>query len=248
MNLPATETRNAILEIRPGVGGDEAELFAFELFRMYLRFAERKNFKTEIATLERTPLGGLKLAVFKIKGPSAYSLFKNESGVHRVQRIPKTEKSGRIHTSTATVAVLPEITPLEIQINPSDLRIDTFRASGAGGQYVQKTESAVRITHLPTGITVSCQDERSQLANKEKALTILRSKLFQLKETERQSKLSEERKNQIGTGERSEKIRTYNFPQDRVTDHRINKSWKRIDKILDGDLDAIINALVNSHP
>lgn len=237
--------RNAIIEIRPGVGGDEAELFAAELFRMYLKYAEKRGFKVEIANIQKSSIGGIKTAIFKIKGANAYNLLKWESGVHRVQRIPKTEKSGRIHTSTVTIAVLPEILPLEIKINPSDLRIETFRASGAGGQYVQKTESAVRITHLPTGIMVTCQDERSQLSNKEKALAILRSKLYQLQEEKKEQEIGQKRKAQIGTGDRSEKIRTYNFPQDRITDHRINKSWSKIERILDGDLDQILKHFVS---
>jgi len=235
--------RNAILEIRAGVGGDEAELFAAELFRMYLRFAERKGFKVDIADTQKTSLGGIKSVIFRISGPGAFETFKYESGVHRVQRIPKTEKSGRIHTSTATVAVLEEVKEVDIKINPADLKIETFRASGPGGQYVQKTESAVRITHLLTGLSVSCQDERSQFSNKEKALTILRSRIYQMEKERREREMGDERKAQIGQAERSEKIRTYNFPQDRVTDHRIGKSWHKIEDILDGELEPIFRAL-----
>lgn len=231
-----------ILEIRPGVGGDEAELFAADLFRMYSKYVERKGFKLFILDFHPTPLGGVKSATLKIQGEGVYNLFKHERGVHRVQRIPKTEKSGRIHTSTATVAVLREIKETELKIDPKDLKIETFRASGPGGQHLQKTESAVRITHLPTGLSASCQSGRSQLANKESALAILRSKLYQIEENKRKEILSQERKQQIGLGERSEKIRTYNFPQDRITDHRLNKSWSRIENFLDGKLEPITEA------
>jgi len=212
--------------------------------RMYLRYAERKNWKYEVLDLNENELGGIKTAILKIKGRGAYRRLKYESGVHRVQRVPQTESSGRIHTSTATVAVLPEATDIDVQINENDLRIDTYRASGAGGQYVNKTDSAVRITHQPTGIVVTCQNERSQHQNKEKALNILRAKLFEIKLEEQQSQLIQERKSQIGTAQRSEKIRTYNFPQNRVTDHRIPYTTHRINEILDGDLDEIIDKLL----
>jgi len=238
------DERNIIMEIRAGTGGDEASLFASELMRMYLRYAERKGWKYETLDLNENELGGIKTAIIKIKGKDVYRRFKYESGVHRVQRVPQTESSGRIHTSTATVAVLPEATDIDVQINESDLRIDTYRASGAGGQYVNKTDSAVRITHLPTGIVVTCQNERSQHQNKEKALNILRTKLFEIKLNEQQSQLIQERKSQIGSGDRSEKIRTYNFPQNRITDHRIHYTTHRINEILDGDLDEIIDKLI----
>lgn len=238
------DERNIIMEIRAGTGGDEASLFASELMRMYLRYAERKGWKYETLDLNENELGGIKTAIIKIKGKDVYRRFKYESGVHRVQRVPQTESSGRIHTSTATVAVLPEATDIDVQINENDLRIDTYRASGAGGQYVNKTDSAVRITHLPTGIVVTCQNERSQHQNKEKALNILRTKLFEIKLNEQQSQLIQERKSQIGSGDRSEKIRTYNFPQNRITDHRIHYTTHRINEILDGDLDEIIDKLI----
>lgn len=238
------DERNIIMEIRAGTGGDEASLFASELMRMYLRYAERKGWKYETLDLNENELGGIKTAIIKIKGKDVYRRFKYESGVHRVQRVPQTESSGRIHTSTATVAVLPEATDIDVQINENDLRIDTYRASGAGGQYVNKTDSAVRITHLPTGIVVTCQNERSQHQNKEKALNILRTKLFEIKLNEQQSQLIQERKSQIGSGDRSEKIRTYNFPQNRITDHRIHYTTHRINELLDGDLDEIIDKLI----
>ncbi len=237
------DKKNAIVEIRAGVGGEEAALFAADLFRMYLKFAQKKNFKVEILSQSRTPIGGFKEIIFKVSGYKPYGTFKYESGVHRVQRVPKTEAGGRIHTSTATVAVLPEAEPVDIKIDPADLRIDVFRSSGPGGQSVNTTDSAVRITHLPTGIVVTCQDERSQLKNKAKALSILRTRLFALKQEEERKKEKEKRKVQIGTAERSEKIRTYNFPQDRVTDHRVKKTWHNLEAILDGDLDDIIEAL-----
>ncbi|PLV60015.1 peptide chain release factor 1 [Thermotoga sp. KOL6] len=234
----------AIVEIRPGTGGEEAALFARDLFRMYIRYAERKGWSVEIAESHETDLGGFKEIIFFVKGKNAYSTLRYESGVHRVQRVPVTESGGRIHTSTATVAVLPEIEEREIEIKPEELKIETFRASGHGGQYVNKTESAVRITHIPTGIVVSCQNERSQYQNKQTALRILRARLYQLQKEKMERELSRKRKSQIGTGERSEKIRTYNFPQNRVTDHRINYTSYRLQEILDGDLDEIVSKLI----
>lgn len=232
--------KSVIIEIRAGTGGDEAALFAADLFRMYTRFAEKQGWKTKLLDASSTPLKGYKEIIFELSDSDVYSKLKQESGVHRVQRIPETEKSGRIHTSTATVAVLPQIKKEEIKINPKDLRIDTFRASGPGGQYVNRRESAVRITHIPTGITVASQQERTQAANKETAMKILRSKLYAKKIEEEEEQKGTMRRRQIGTGERSEKIRTYNFPQNRVTDHRIKKSWHNLEAILDGDLEPII--------
>jgi len=234
--------QNAIIEIRAGVGGEEAALFAADLFRMYSRYAERQNWSLEILSANRTDLGGFKEIIFKISGPKAYETLCLESGVHRVQRIPETEKSGRIHTSTASVAVLPEASEVDIKINPQDLKIDTFRASSKGGQNVQKVETAVRITHLPTGLVVSCQEERSQARNKEKALKILRAKLLAQEKEKQISEIIEKRRAQIGKAKRVEKIRTYNFPQNRVTDHRINKSWFNISEIMDGKIDEILEA------
>lgn len=234
---------NAILEIRAGTGGEEASLFARDLLAMYLKYAEKQGWTTLLVSASRGDLGGYKEAIGEVRGPGAYGTLRRESGVHRVQRIPTTEKSGRVHTSTATVAVLPVANEEEMEIRPQDLQIDTFRAGGHGGQHVQKTESAVRVTHLPTGLVVSCQDERSQHANKESALSVLRSRLL-ARQLEQQTKSTQDaRRKQIGTGERSEKIRTYNFPQDRVTDHRIKKTWHGIDRVLDGDLEPIISAL-----
>lgn len=237
------DTKNAIIEIRAGTGGEEAALFAANLFRMYRRFAEQKQWKINLISSHSTNIGGLKEVIFEVKGPNVYGILKTESGVHRVQRIPETEKNGRIHTSAASVVVLPEAQDVDLTINPKDLKIDTFRASGHGGQNVQKNETAVRITHLPSHIVVSCQDERSQLQNKERAMKILRSRLLAQKEEEKQKKLKQKRQIYIGTGDRSEKIRTYNFPQDRVTDHRIKKSWYGLEQILDGRLDPILTAL-----
>lgn len=234
------DERNVIMEFRPGTGGDESALFAGELLRMYTRFAERRGWTVHAITMNQTDLKGIKEATIKISGKHCFSELKNESGVHRVQRIPETEKEGRVHTSTATVAVLPEVTDIEIAIEPKDLRIDTYLASGKGGQNVQKNETAVRITHLPTGLAVASQSERSQLQNKNNAMTLLRAKLFQIELEKQHSSRTENRRLQIGSAERSEKIRTYNFPQDRVTDHRTTTSWHNIMRIMDGDLDAII--------
>lgn len=235
--------RNIIVEIRAGTGGDEAALFAGDLFRMYTRYAERRRWKTEVLEAHPTGIGGFKEIVFGISGRGAYSRLKYESGVHRVQRVPVTEAGGRIHTSTATVAVLAEADEVDVVLRPEDLRIETFRAGGHGGQHVNKTESAVRVTHLPTGITVSCQDERSQHKNRARALAILRARLFDRANREREAALAAERRTQVGTGERSEKIRTYNFPQGRVTDHRAGISVHRLAEILDGDLDELLDAV-----
>lgn len=237
------DEKNTLVEIRAGTGGDEAALFVADLFRMYTRFAERHGFRVEVMDASPTELGGFKEIIFAVEGKGAYSKFKFESGVHRVQRVPVTEASGRIHTSTATVAVLPEADEVEVVIRPEDIRVEIFRASGPGGQHVNTTDSAVRITHLPTGIVVTCQDERSQHKNKAKALRILRARLLELEQRAQKEAIDRERRAQIGTGERSERIRTYNFPQNRVTDHRINLTLYRLESILDGDLDEIIEAL-----
>ncbi len=244
--LPKDEAddNNVILEIRAGTGGEEAALFAADLFRMYSRFAERKGFKVEVLSKSLSDTGGFKEVIAEIKGKGAYSLFKYESGTHRVQRIPVTESQGRIHTSAATVAVLPEAEDIDVEINPDDLRIDVFRASGHGGQHVNTTDSAVRITHLPTGIVVSCQDEKSQYKNKEKAMKILKSRLYDFYRKQKEQERAQQRRSQIGSGDRSERIRTYNFPQGRVTDHRINLTLYKLDSIMEGELDELIEALI----
>jgi peptide chain release factor 1 len=238
------DEKNIILEIRAGTGGDEAGLFAADLFRMYSRFAELKGWRTEILSQSETGIGGFKEVILLIKGQNAYSRLKHEGGVHRVQRVPETETQGRIHTSAVTVAVLPEAEEVDVQINPEDLRIDVFRASGHGGQHVNVTDSAVRITHLPTGLVVSCQDEKSQHKNKAKGMKVLRSRLFERQQAEQHSKISEERRTMVGSGDRSEKIRTYNFPQARVSDHRIGLTLYKLDAILQGDLDPLIDPLI----
>jgi len=238
------DDKNVIIEIRGGAGGEEAALFAYNLYRMYTMYAEGKRWKSEIANLNETELGGIKEVSFIVEGDGAYSRFKFESGVHRVQRVPETEASGRIHTSTVTVAVLPEMEEVDFEINPAELQIDTFRSSGAGGQHVNKTESAIRITHLPTGTVVECQDERSQHKNRERAMKILVSRLYEEECRRQTEQYAAERKNQVGTGDRSERIRTYNYPQGRVTDHRIGLTLYKIEQILNGALDEVIDALV----
>lgn len=237
------DDKNVIVEIRGGAGGDEAALFAAELFRMYSRYAERNRWKVDMMNLNENGIGGFKEAVFMIDGSGAFSRLKYESGVHRVQRIPVTESGGRIHTSTATVAIMPEAEEVDVQLDLNDCKFDVFRASGNGGQCVNTTDSAVRLTHIPTGIVISCQDEKSQLKNKDKALKVLRSKLYELEQQKAHDAEAEARRSQVGTGDRSEKIRTYNFPQGRVTDHRIKFTSHRLDEILDGDLEEVINNL-----
>jgi len=240
------DEKNVVVEIRGGAGGEEAALFGAVLFRMYSRYAERQGWKIDIMSANYTDIGGVKELIFIIEGQGAFSRLKYESGVHRVQRVPTTESGGRIHTSTATVAVLPEAEDVDIEINPNDLRIDVFRSSGHGGQSVNTTDSAVRITHLPTGMVVSCQDEKSQLKNKEKALKVLKSRLLDMAIQEQESEYAENRRSQVGTGDRSERIRTYNYPQGRVTDHRIGLTLHQLDNFLDGDLDEMINALIQA--
>ena len=240
------DERNVIVEIRGGAGGEEAALFAGELFRMYSMYAQSKGFKVEILSENPTELGGYKEIVFSVEGEGAYSRFKFESGVHRVQRVPETESQGRIQTSTATVAVLPEAEDVDVELDPADLQIDVFRSSGAGGQKVNKTSSAIRVTHLPTGMVVECQDERSQYKNKDKALKVLRSRLLEIEQAKHDAEIAGARKAQVGTGDRSERIRTYNFPQGRVSDHRIGLTLYKIEQIMNGDLDEIIDALITA--
>lgn len=240
------DDKNVIMEIRAGTGGEEAALFGGNLLRMYMRYAERRNWKVEMMDLNETGIGGIKEAILLIKGKGAYSRLKYESGVHRVQRVPETESSGRIHTSAATVAVLPEIDDIEIDLNPNDVRVDVYRSSGNGGQSVNTTDSAVRLTHEPTGIVVTCQDEKSQLKNKEKAFKVLRAKLYDIKMQEQNKEISETRKSQVGSGDRSERIRTYNFPQGRVSDHRVGLTLYKLDAFLDGEIDEIVDALITS--
>ena len=237
------DQKNVFIEIRASAGGDEAALFAGDLFRMYSRYADRKGFQIEVESENEIELGGYKEIVFSVTGQGAYSRFKYESGVHRVQRVPVTESGGRIHTSTVTVAVMPEVEDVDVQIDPNDLRIDTFRASGAGGQKVNKTSSAIRITHMPSGIVVQCQNERSQYQNKDKAMQMLRSKLFAIEQEKQANSVTENRRSQVGTGDRSEKIRTYNYPQTRITDHRIKMTIYKMDDFLNGNLDKMIDAL-----
>ena len=241
------DDKNVIVEIRAGAGGDEAGIFAADLYRMYTRYAERLNWKTEILSMNETGVGGFKEVTFQIKGKGAFSRLKHESGVHRVQRVPTTESQGRIHTSTATVAVLAEVDDVEIDIPDKDIEIEVFKSAGAGGQSVQKNATAVRIRHLPTGMVVSCQDERSQLQNKMRAMSILRARLFEMEEQKRHAEIAEERRSQVGSGDRSEKIRTYNYPQSRITDHRIGYTSHYLSGMMDGDLDELLDELATQH-
>lgn len=238
--------RNVVVEIRAGAGGDEAALFAAELYRMYVHYAESRGWRTELVNADETGIGGMKEAEFTVSGQGAYSSLKYESGVHRVQRVPETESSGRIHTSAATVAVLPEVDDVEVEINPNDVKVDVYRASGNGGQCVNTTDSAVRMTHLPTGIVVTCQDEKSQIQNREKAMRVLKARLYDKMVQEQNDKISADRRSQVGSGDRSERIRTYNFPQGRITDHRINLTLYKLDQFLDGDIDEAVDGLITA--
>ena len=244
--LPKDENddKNIIMEIRGGAGGDEAALFAAELYRMYINYAERRGYKTELMSVNETGIGGMKEAVFAVTGKGAYSRLKYEAGVHRVQRVPVTESGGRIHTSTATVAVMPEAEDVDVEINPADVKMEVFRSSGAGGQHINKTSSAVRLIHIPTGMVAECQEERSQLQNREKAMRLLRARLYEIEYNKKHDEAAEAKRSQVGTGDRSEKIRTYNFPQGRVTDHRIGLTLYSIDKVLNGDLDPLLDPII----
>ena len=244
--LPKDENddKNIIMEIRGGAGGDEAALFAAELYRMYINYAERRGYKTELMSVNETGIGGMKEVVFVVTGKGAYSRLKYEAGVHRVQRVPGTESGGRIHTSTATVAVMPEAEDVDVEINPADVKMEVFRSSGAGGQHINKTSSAVRLIHIPTGMVAECQEERSQLQNREKAMRLLRARLYEIEYNKKHDEAAEAKRSQVGTGDRSEKIRTYNFPQGRVTDHRIGLTLYSIDKVLNGDLDPLLDPII----
>ena len=244
--LPKDENddKNIIMEIRGGAGGDEAALFAAELYRMYINYAERRGYKTELMSVNETGIGGMKETVFVVTGKGAYSRLKYEAGVHRVQRVPVTESGGRIHTSTATVAVMPEAEDVDVEINPADVKMEVFRSSGAGGQHINKTSSAVRLIHIPTGMVAECQEERSQLQNREKAMRLLRARLYEIEYNKKHDEAAEAKRSQVGTGDRSEKIRTYNFPQGRVTDHRIGLTLYSIDKVLNGDLDPLLDPII----
>ncbi|MDD6281846.1 MAG: peptide chain release factor 1 [Oribacterium sp.] len=240
------DDKNIIMEIRGGAGGEEAALFASELYRMYISYAERRGWRTELVSVNETGLGGFKEVVFIVNGKGAYSRLKYEAGVHRVQRVPETESGGRIHTSTATVAVMPEVEDVQVEINPADIKMEVFRSSGAGGQHINKTSSAVRLIHIPTGLVAECQEERSQLQNREKAMRLLRARLYEIEATKQHEQLADEKHEQLGTGDRSEKIRTYNFPQGRVTDHRIKLTLYSIDDIMHGNLDLVIDPLITA--